>query len=149
MKKHLEYKKRPELLNEFLLVWLKERGEGHANRIVKIWSTVLSDKIQDTSKKGKQMFVSKLIVDYLTKILQSFDSLKDYFENVFLKNTDVWGFLISYYTLIENTHLRRSHIVNEYTDKRIKQILIKYLLMHSSTPIPIYELERELLQLHF
>jgi len=149
MKKHLEYKKKPELLNDFLLVWLKERGEGHANRMVKIWSTVFSDKIQDTSKKGKQMFVSKLIVDYLTKILQSFDSLKDYFENVFLKNTDVWGFLISYYTLIENTHLRRSHIVNEYTDKRIKQILIKYLLMHSSTPIPIYELERELLQLHF
>ena len=153
MKKNREhnYKNNPRRLMEFLNAWMKERGEGHFSTIVRIWSNILSEKTHDKSKEEKEKYVKKMIVKYIITILQLFDSSLDrYFEEVLLKNIDVWGFIMSYYAVIDNRHIQRNDILgNTNTVKQIKRLLFQYLFVYSTRPIPIENVKRDLLQLKF
>ena len=84
------------------------------------------------------------IYTYLSEILQkytinnNFDVI-NYFSNVYIKNLDIWGFIISYHPLVYY-NMQYNNIFLELIKK-----LIHLLLKYSSSPINIHEL-REILR---
>jgi hypothetical protein len=94
-----------------------------------------------------------IIYEYLYKILikftrpYSFDIL-GYFNNVYIKNLDVWGFVMSYIALIENaTDLHYPNYNNKIKTTVIS--LLNILLKYSDTPIDIAEIKKTILYLNY
>ena len=48
----------------------------------------------------EETYVLPCITNYIVKILLSY-SPKEYLDNVFVKNVDIWGLLMSYYPILE------------------------------------------------
>jgi hypothetical protein len=93
-----------EFLHDYLKAWNKERGEGHLKLIHKLVRLVT----------GKNP--TTVIIDYLARIIMEYaptakdDWLMKYFKEVYLKNVDVWGLVMCYSPLLEETkdaHLKR------------------------------------------
>ena len=80
------------------------------------------------------------IYTYLSEILQKYTknnnfNVIDYFSNVYIKNLDIWGFIVSYHPLVYY-NIQYNNIFLELIKK-----LLHLLLKYSSTPINIYELK--------
>ena len=94
-----------------------------------------------------------LIYEYLYKILikftrpYSFDIL-GYFNNVYIKNLDVWGFIMSYIALTDNaTNVLYPNYNNKINNTVIS--LLDILLKYSVTPIDITEVKKTILYLNY
>ena len=121
-----------DFVRSYVNVWNKERGEGHLKTIQIIWEGVT----------GTKNVTNDVIVPYLTKILMTFTNnqkfnLKSYFKNVFLKNIDIWGFLMAYSPLLELN-------VTLDIDEIISYIYITKLYEHATQPININQLVQQL-----
>jgi hypothetical protein len=82
---------------------------------------------------------------YLYEIIQKYTKnnyfdVIDYFSNVYTKNLDIWGFIMTYNPLI-NYNIQYNNIFLELFQK-----LLNLLLKYSSIPINIYELKEILNQ---
>jgi hypothetical protein len=103
-------------------------------------------------------FTYYYIVEYISKILFKYTvqgelNLLDYFNNVFLKNIDVWGLTIIYMEFLDNLY-------ENYKDKdklsfhhlqfieKIKYIIIHFLFENSTEVINITKLAYELRSLN-
>jgi hypothetical protein len=105
----------------------------------------------------KNTFGNAIIIDYLAEVLDKYvkETIpgkyefegKRYFEEVYLKNVDIWGFLMSYLVFL------KINPSNEYTydwdDKltnHILRILLEYCFnsKYAATPMPIYTIIKEL-----
>lgn len=151
----------------YILEWVDKRGPGHLKTIHSIFKELFEDDLSIPDEKYKEEIVQfdftfYFIFEYLTQILlkfttptsptstsKKFQSVK-YFEEVFLKNVDIWGFVVSYIPIME-------YLLNEYEhplpDPQ-KQIILKIkemiliLLQYSDTPIDTSELEKVLKELN-
>lgn len=89
----------------------------------------------------------KYIYDYLHKILEKYTKnnkfdVINYFSNVYIKNLDVWGFVMSYYALMDYTKYNTYY--NDYYNNIIRDLikkLLNLLLKYSCDPINISELK--------
>jgi hypothetical protein len=77
------------------------------------------------------------IYTYLYEILQKYTknnsfNVFEYFSNVYIKNLDIWGFILSYYPLVYFNNKIFSELI-----KKLLAIMLKY----SNTPINVYELK--------
>lgn len=115
-----------DFLIDYIRVWREERGDGHYQSIVDIWKHVA----------GTEYVIEEIIVPYLAEILTAYTSQgrfhsSKYFANVFLRNVDVWGFLMTYSPILEtNVFDRRSPLVEIYK---------RHLLARSTEPIDVNE----------
>ena len=97
-------------VRNYLYEWNDERGEGHLKLINKLIKLT-------TEKSG-----TTVIIDYLSEIIIKYTQppkkywLMDYFKNIFLKNLDVWGLIMSYSPILEKTK-----------DPKLKKIFADYL----------------------
>ena len=76
--------------------------------------------------------------------------LMSYFEDVFLKNIDIWGFTMIYVALYEYLYESFNEL-NEYQMKfmtKIKYIIIHFLYENPTTPINVSLLANELTSLN-
>lgn len=117
-------------LMNYILFWNEERGEGHIKTIHRIIETFVKD--DSSSKKIKDNhFAYYYIIDYIVKILQFFTKdgvfhIMDYFNNVFIKNIDIWGFIMTYMAIIEELENANSPLYYAFV-KKIKNIVFHFL----------------------
>jgi serine/threonine protein kinase len=115
-KKFLAEKKAPtyletrEFVIDFVFFWLDERGPGHIKGINNIVKLFFENSMATIDEEFKEQLLEfnytfHFIFEYITKILMKFtrNGKFDKFSylKVFLKNVDIWGFVISYIPIVE------------------------------------------------
>ena len=164
----LEFNKTPdyfqirEFVINYIFIWNDIiRGPGHLsaiNDIIKKFtlhdlSAIKKDKIKEHFIEYD--FTYYYIIEYLSKILEKYTNngkldLMVYFEHVFLKNIDIWGFAMIYLALYEELY-KSFNILNEYKMEfinKIKYIIIHFLYENPLTPINVSSLVNELTNLN-
>jgi hypothetical protein len=91
------------------------------------------------------------VSNYLTEILSKYTRngklyLVEYFNEVFIKNLDLWGFIISYSAILEELcdHYDNLSDCEIKLFEKIKQIIIRFLFETAITPIDVNHLTEEL-----
>ena len=104
---HLETR---EFVIDFVFFWVNERGPGHLKAINNVIKLFFKDNMGAIDEEFKDQLLEfnytfHFIFEYITKILikftrnGQFDKLS--YLKVFLKNVDIWGFVISYIPIVE------------------------------------------------
>lgn len=135
---------------DYINFCMKERGAGHYKFINEIMYSLFSNDLNTVSQSLLPQVIETqitmdYIVNYIVNVLVHFTkfrkdgslNLRDYFDNVFIKIVDIWGFISVYYPMIELlTNNYKSLKDNEIKifDK-IKFIFVKYLYDPRHDPI--------------
>ena len=90
--------------------------------------------------------IKKIIVPYLAKILMRYTRggkflMMDYFREVYLKNVDIWGFIICYVPFLED---RVDYERTTFDSDALIQIFYLYLYKMPTEPIVIPSLVTDL-----
>jgi hypothetical protein len=150
-----------EFIFNYIFYWLDVRGIGHLETINTIMKELTADEfveINDTKIKDaivEYSFTYYYIVEYLAKILQKYThngefNIMEYFNTIFLKNFDIWGFVSVYIIFYENLYKDFNNL-NEYQIQflaQIKYIIIHFLYEMPLQAIPIDEVVVELTKLN-
>jgi hypothetical protein len=149
-----------EFVINYIFYWNKIRGAGHLKTINAIMKRLTYDElpaIENRKIKNHVIeydFTYYYIVEYISKILLKYTvnsklNLLDYFNNVFLKNIDVWGLTMIYMIFLDHLYeiydndeqLNIYHM--QFIDK-IKYIIIHFLFENPTEVIDINKLASEL-----
>jgi hypothetical protein len=150
-----------EFVINYIFDWNKIRGPGHLSAINDIIRKLTKNNLMTIKKrKVKEHFIEYeftyyYIVEYLSKILEEYTkdgrlSIMDYFNNVFLKNIDIWGFTMSYIVLYEYIY-DSFEIYNDVQLmflNKIKFIITHFLYENPLIPIDVSLLTLELTSLN-
>jgi len=150
-----------EFVINYIFIWNDIRGPGHLSAINEIIKNLtIHDLTAIKNDKIKNHFIEyeftyHYIVEYLSKILEKYTNngkldLMIYFENIFLKNVDIWGFVMIYVVLYEVLYESFDKL-NEYQMEfinKIKYIIIHFLYENPITPIDVSSLVNELTSLN-
>jgi len=143
----------------YINYWMKERGAGHYKFMNEIFYLLYSNDIKNIAENHKPSvieteFTMVTIVNYISNILLKYTKFKDngninlreYLDNVFIKNVDVWGFVTCYYTFLEmlSNNYKSLSIKEKYLFKCIKELFIKHLYYTSYKPINLSSLFKDL-----
>ena len=135
-----------EFVINYIFVWIEIRGPGHLDLINTIIEQFSEEELVSIKRKKiknhviEYEFTYYYIVEYLSKIL--FEITKDgkvdlfsYFNNVFIKNIDIWGFTTIYIALYEEIY--NSKYKEQYKDitNKIKYIIKTFLFSNPTTII--------------
>lgn len=145
-----------EMLKPFVLdyinFWNEKRGPGHYKFINEIFYLLYSNSLTSVSENSKPKlieteFAMSTIIDYITAILVKYTkfrsdgslNLREYLDNVFIKNVDVWGFINCYYSFLEMLSNNYASLNPKQKDlfEYIKGLYINYLYLSSDEPIDI------------
>lgn len=121
-------------------------GCGHREYIYELLYKIYSPLYQDKKDIGKD-----IICNYLSKVLQDYTNNdfvfleKKYLKEVYLKNVDIWGFLMCYVDLITFKNPWKDEFQNI-----IVKVLTEYCFgtNYATQYIPVYPLVNELLKLN-
>ena len=153
-----------EFVINYVFYWNKIRGAGHLKTINSIMKHLTYDKFPSIENKKikdhviEYDFTYYYIVEYISKILLKYTkngnlNLMDYFNNVFLKNIDIWGLTIIYMDFLDSLH----EIYDEDGEigenqlkfiEKIKYIIIHFLFENPTEIIDINKLATELQSLN-
>ena len=150
-----------EFVINYIFIWNDIRGSGHLSTINNIIEKMTVKDLTAIKKtKVKEHFIEYdftyyYIIEYLSKILQKYTNngsldIMSYFENVFLKNIDIWGFImiyIAFYEYLYNTFDDLNEYQMEFITK-IKYIIIHFLYENPLEPIDVSSLVNELTNLN-
>jgi hypothetical protein len=150
-----------EFVINYIFIWNDIRGSGHLSTINNIIAKLTIKDLSAIKKtKVKEHFIEYeftyyYIIEYLSKILEKYTNngsldIMSYFENVFLKNIDIWGFIMIYITFYEylyNTFDNLNKYQIEFITK-IKYIIIHFLYESPLEPINVSSLVDELTNLN-
>jgi hypothetical protein len=139
-----------EFVINYIFIWNDIRGDGHLSAINDIVQKLTINDLEPINNNTiKLKFIEHnityhYIIQYLANILQKYTikgklDIISYFTNVFLKNIDIWGFVMSYIVIYEYLYeyfnkLNYYHIL--FINK-IKYIIIHFLYETSTEPIDI------------
>jgi hypothetical protein len=143
----------------YTITWVDERGPGHLRNINGIFKKMFEGTLVNVEAKFKEDIIEYsytfyFIFEYLTRILQAFtkngafDEM-EYFTTVFLKNIDVWGFIMIYVPTFE--HLYKNETRLTPTEKEIMNTIQSMILLameSSAEPINIDKVESFLQELN-
>jgi hypothetical protein len=150
-----------EFVINYIFIWNDIRGPGHLstiNNIIEKFTIKHLTAIKKTQVKEHFIeydFTYYYIIEYLSKILEKYTNngsldIMSYFENVFLKNIDIWGFIMIYIALYEYLYNTFDDL-NEYQIEfiaKIKYIIIHFLYENPLEPINVSSLVNELTNLN-
>lgn len=154
-----EYYSIREFVINYIFVWNEIRGAGHLEAINDIITQFSESELVSIEKqKVKEHFIEYdftyyYIVEYLSKILKKWTNngtidLFGYFNNVFIKNVDIWGFIMIYVAIYEKIYKsKNAETFKEYTNK-IKQIIQHFLFSKPNEIIDTNLLVNELTKLN-
>jgi serine/threonine protein kinase len=153
-----------KFLRLFLMRQLYHRGSGHFTNIKSIFNDLYGtpDFITNIRSIGKTNRLKNMydidlnnihyIMKYLTDILLTFTidgkfDVLSYLNNVYIKNIDIWGYVMSFLPITEQfiqyDIIEKSPKTSKYEDifhSRMKDMM-NLLLKYSSTPINIAEVK--------
>ena len=147
---------------EYIILWLKKRGSGHYKFINQIMFLLFSNEL-DVNEKEKEKIIENeytlnYIYNYIIEVLIHFTSFKEdgsinlrnYFDEVFIKITDIYGFIMAYLPIIESLFDNYSNLSEMELElfNNLKQIFIKYLYSPRIQPINVNELTNEFKELN-
>jgi hypothetical protein len=159
------YEKNPEItylkIQKWIVNFLNEivkSNRGHLSTIKLIVNQFNVIK-SNFFKNNKLITANDYIVNYLTNIVNKYTNkfkldiiknanlnisqyiLKSYFNEVYLKNVDIWGFVSIYLELFDVVYKNKKLMKkNIYLLNKIKQIIINHLYLNSTKPINITKL---------
>ena len=144
---------------DFINSWMKERGAGHYKFINEIMHELYRNELSSISQNDMPLVIEtqitmNFIVNYIVNVLVYFTkfrkdgslNLRDYFDNVFIKIVDIWGFISVYYPVIELLSNNYS-LLNENELKifdKLKLIFVNYLYNPRHEPINMNSLYSDL-----
>jgi serine/threonine protein kinase len=148
------YQVRTFIIN-YIFVWNRIRGPGHLSAINDINEKLFSGELVAISEPKIQDHIIEYdytyyyIVEYLTKVVMKYTNkgkinMNEYFVSVFLKNVDIWGFVMIYVTIYE--YIYSNYESRECLDK-IKRIILTFLYENPTEPINVNKLVIELTKL--
>lgn len=161
LNKNPDYFQIREFVINYIFIWNDIRGPGHLSAINEmIKKLTIQDLTAIKKEKIKDHFIEYdftyyYIIEYLSKILERYTNngkldLMVYFEQVFLKNIDIWGFTMIYIVLYEELY-KSFNRLNEYQMEfinKIKYIIIHFLYENPITQIDVSSLVDELTNLN-
>ena len=150
-----------EFVVNYIFVWNEIRGPGHLSAINDIVKKLtVKELISVNNKKIKDHLVEYeftyyYIIEYLSKILEKYTKngdldLMTYFNTIFLKNIDIWGFVMVYICLYEYLYSSFEKL-NDYQMQfisKIKYIVIHFLYNSPTNKINVSSLVDELTNLN-
>jgi len=146
---------------DYIFVWNQKRGPGHIKYMIGVMETLFDNEIHNINEENRREivemeFLYHFIIEYLTQILVSFTKNKkfmqmEYFKDVFLKNIDVWGLVMTYYPIINILHqnFKKLDKLELKLFNKLKRIFIQYLFESSTHSIDINSLVKNLKELNF
>ena len=90
-------------ISNYITEWNEIRGPGHFKYITHIFLIFFEkDHPQEMHNETffEKTYTLPYITNYIVKILLAFKP-KEYLNNIFVKNVDVWGLLMTYYPIME------------------------------------------------
>lgn len=139
----------------YTVTWVDERGPGHLRTLNGLFRDMFENTIKNVDDKFKEEIIEYnytfyFIFEYLSQILFKFTKganfeIMKYFSEVFLKNIDIWGFIMSYVPIYEYLYKNYNKLNDSEIDilKTIKSMI--FLAFQSSAiPISIEKLEQHL-----
>ncbi len=150
-----------EFVVNYIFIWNDIRGPGHLSTINDIIKKLtIKELISVKNNKIKEHFIEYdftyyYVVEYLSKILEKYTNnggfeMMSYFRNVFLKNIDIWGFIMIYFVFYEKLYDGFNKL-NQYQIEfmnKIKYIIIHFLYESPTNPIDITLIIKELTNLN-
>jgi serine/threonine protein kinase len=150
-----------EFIINYIFIWNNIRGSGHLSAINEFIKKLTIHNLPAIKKKKiKNHFVEYnftyyYIIEYLSKIVEKYTNngkldLMVYFENIFLKNIDIWGFTMVYISFYEYLYSNFDEL-NKHQIKfinKIKYIIIHFLYEDPLTVIDTSSLVNELTNLN-
>ena len=95
----------------YTIAWVDERGPGHLRTLNGIFRDMFQNTLTNIDQKFKDDIIEYsytfyFIFEYLSQILLKFTrngkfDVMDYFTKVFIKNIDIWGFIMIYMPIFE------------------------------------------------
>ena len=146
---------------DYIYIWTKHAGLGHYNFINNMFQTLFQNDLNHATS-GEYVkdaiefnFTNHYIINYLIEILikytqnQQFQLLR-YFNEVYIKIVDIWGFLMCYYNIISVLYKNYNHLNKSELElfEALKQVYIEYLFTPRVTPIHIQKLTVDLKKLN-
>jgi hypothetical protein len=117
-----------EFIIDFIGKWEEVRGQGHIDVILSIISLVNEN---ESVYDGKQV-----IINYLSMIVFEYSKNKknifEYFKNIYLKNSDIWGFVMMYSIVLEKMSQTEQKNCPIYS---LIQFIIKKYLFYTPTKV--------------
>jgi len=149
-----------EFVINFISIWIKIRGPGHLKVINSQMKKLFINQIPIIEEKNKDAFIEyeftyHYIIQYISKVLEKYTKnhkihLKKYFNEVFIKNIDIWGFVMIYIPFI--SYLYEKYNILNYNEiklfNKIKYIIVNFLFEKPCEQINISDLTKELKQLN-
>lgn len=145
---------------DYIFLWNEKRGPGHIKYMIGVMESLFENDLKSIDAENlkeiiEMEFLYYYIIEYLTKILMKFTKsdefmLMDYFNNVFLKNIDVWGLVMTYYPIINILHENFSQLdkLELKLFNKLKHIFVHYLFETATEPIQVNNLVEELKELN-
>ena len=145
---------KPFVIN-YLNSWMRDRGPGHYKFINEIMYKLYSKEISNVSEKNKPVYVETqitmpIIVDYIVNVLDNYTkfrengelNLREYLNKVFIKIIDIYGFINSYYPLLEllynNYSILNANEIKLYN--KVCSLFKEYLYTPQTTPYNMNDL---------
>ena len=131
----------------YVLFWINERGIGHLKKMNTIFTLLFENDLINIDATYKNELIEfnytlHYIFEYISQILYKYIDngklhLHDYFENVFLKNVDVWGFTTCYFSLVDFIIDKNIGEIKPNQLKLMNKVKEAYLLLVESSDKPI------------
>lgn len=156
--KNEEGELKPFVIN-YINEWTKTRGAGHYKFINEIMFLLYKNSLttihkNDLTKIIETEITLPYIVNYIVNILVYHTkfktdgslNLREYLDNVFVKNIDIWGFISAYYPLLELLGNNYAKLNQTQLDifKHLQFIYTNYLFKKSESAINITNLYEDL-----
>jgi serine/threonine protein kinase len=144
---------------DYIHFWIKERGAGHYRFINQIMGILFSRQLTSVNDSDKSTliendFTMTYITNYLIDVLIHFTRFREngtlnmriYLDTVFIKIVDIWGFIVTYFPMLEFFNENYDNLTEEqeHMFKKIKELFIKYLYSPRIEPINENELVSDL-----
>ena len=136
-----------EFVINYISIWSDIRGSGHLKAINEINDKLVVNEFPSVKNTIKDNIIEYdityyYIIEYISKVLNKYTvdnifMMDDYFNNVFLKQLDVWGFIMVYISLYEELYPNYDDLT-EYQMRFMEQI--KYIIIHFLYENPINEI---------
>jgi serine/threonine protein kinase len=157
----VDYYEIREFVINYIFYWNKERGAGHLKTINSIVNHLSYNELTAIENKKvknhviEYEFTYYYIVEYISKILFKYTTngklnLLEYFNEVFLKNIDVWGLTMIYMVFLDHVQevFDLTNVSHDQFIQKIKYIIIHFLFETPTEAININKLAAELQSLN-
>ena len=147
----------------YVIEWIEKRGPGHLKTLNTIFKKLFEEEVLNVDANFREQlieftFTFYFIFEYISKILHKYTKnnkleIMEYFSDVFLKNIDVWGFVMTYIPIVDFLYEKCEGKIDKLNEneiniyKKLREIML-LIVEANTTPIDINKLTKLLKELN-